>query len=462
MSTRALEREPITRAPVRRGPARRPRLEQGHGVHRGGARRLRPAGAAAGRRAARSRSRWRWRSSTSGARRTTWRSTSGSAHCRTATRPSSTGCSWSTSRSSLPIVYTPVVGGPARSSATSCAGRADCGSRPTTSDRIPELLRNARDRDVRLIVATDNERILGLGDQGAGGMGIPVGKLALYTAGAGIHPVADAAGLARRAARTTRTCSRTRSTSATGSRGSAARATTRSSRRSSRPSVDVFPRAVLQWEDFKQHNAIRLLDRYRHRITELQRRHPGNVGAWSLAGILAALRPRGERLTDQRLGLPRRRRGGHRHRPAGPPGDAAGGRTGRRGPRGDRDARLARPGLRRPDPLDDDKREFALGARRAGRLRLRAGASRYDLATVVAPRPPTVLIGPSGTPGAFTEDGDPRDGAARAPPIVLPLSNPTAKTEAHPRGSPAWTEGRAAGGDRQPLRPGRCSTGTVA
>jgi malic enzyme len=349
-----------------------------------------------------------------------------------------------------PIVYTPTVG-------RACAEFSHVLRRPrgiwiTPDDmeRIPALLRNAARPQVRLIVATDNERILGLGDQGAGGMGIPVGKLSLYVAGAGIHP------------------SLTLPISldvGTDNQALLADPNYQGFRRPRLRGVDydrfieafvagaleVFPNALLQWEDFKQHNAIALLDRYRSRIPCFNDDIQGTA-AVALAGVQVALRETGERLDEHRFvfvgagaaGIGIARLISSAMIEAGATPAAA------------RSAilMLDSRGLiyETRDHCETDKLAFAADAATMARLGLQAG-THYDLETVVERFAPTVLIGTSGAPGSFTERAIRGMAARTTRPVVFPMSNPTASSEATPEDILRWTDGRALVATGSPFPP---------
>ncbi|MEO8476475.1 MAG: NAD-dependent malic enzyme [Actinomycetota bacterium] len=353
----------------------------------------------------------------------------------------------------MPIVYTPVVGQACQDFSHILRRPRGLWITPDDEDRIPDLLRNAWLDDVRLIVATDNERILGLGDLGAGGMGIPVGKLALYTAGAGIHPARTLPVSLDVGTDTERLLAdplylgwphpRLRG-----------EAYDRFIEAFVEAVNEVFPHAVLQWEDLKQHNAIRILDRYRRRITSFNDDMQGTA-AVVMGGILTALRRLDAPLSEQRLvflgagaagiGIARLVRSAMR-------AEGADELTMRRAI-----AMLDSHGLvfDDRDPLDDDKREMALGAKELSHHGFDAcePQARYDLETVIRRVRPSILIGTSGTPGAFTEPAIRAMAEAVPTPVVLPLSNPTSKTEALPSDIMAWSGGRALVATGSPFDP---------
>jgi malic enzyme len=340
----------------------------------------------------------------------------------------------------MPIVYTPTV-----SKASQYFSRVFRSARgiwitPDHVGRIEKIIRNASPfTDVQLIVVTDNESILGIGDQGAGGMAISVGKLSLYVAGAGIHPsrtlpisldvgtdnqslLDDPLYLGWPEPRL---------------RGEKYQELVDEFVAAAR---NVFPEVVIQWEDFRKDNALTIMDRYRHQVPSFNDDIQG-TGAVALACMLAASRISGRKIVDDRVLI----------YGAG----AAGLGIARQITSELKAAGLNRAELRRAvlamdsrgvisdgRELDEYKQELAWPEDMAASLALN-DAQKKSLPRVVAAYKPTVLIGTSGQGGAFDEESVCAMASATDTPVVLPMSNPTAISEAEPENILQWTEGRA-------------------
>ena len=350
----------------------------------------------------------------------------------------------------LPIVYTPTVGaGCEQFSRLYRKPRGLFLSLPHKK-RIKQILAHPRFDQVEAIVVTDGERILGLGDQGAGGMGIPIGKLALYTGCGGLHPattlpiildvgtdnpdcLADPLYVGWRH-------ERVRGQEYDDFVEAFVKAVTKR-----------WPHVLLQWEDFAKNNATRMLERYRDRLCTFNDDVQGTA-AVATGTLLSAINVTGVPLTGQRIAVMGAGSAGcgiaslirKAMIDAGLPAKDADGRFFMV----DRDGLLVE-GM---DGIASFQKPF-LQPKSIADGWTRNHPDKVDLLDVVRNAKPTVLIGVSGQAGAFSEPVVRAMAEINHRPVIFPLSNPTSRAEATPQDIEDWTEGRAIIGTGSPFPP---------
>ena len=350
----------------------------------------------------------------------------------------------------MPIVYTPVVAhGCARFSHIYRRPRGLFLSYPMRS-RMKELLRNRPNREVDVIVATDGERILGIGDQGAGGLGIPIGKLTLYSLVAGIRPERTLP-IMLDVGTNNRDCLDDPEYLGWRHERITGQAYFDFIEQFVQAVEEELPSACLQWEDFATPHARPILERYRERLLTFNDDIQGTA-AVALGAAIGAVKAARASLRDQRIVL----------LGAGSAGIGVADYL---------RAAMVAEGLSESEArsrfwlVDKD------GLLHTGRKDLTPDQATYAqpperwadwsnpakdvfrLEHVVAQVKPTLLIGLSTVAGAFTEAIVRRMAAAAERPIIFPLSNPTDRAEAAPADLIRWTEGRALVATGSPFDP---------
>jgi malate dehydrogenase (oxaloacetate-decarboxylating) len=349
----------------------------------------------------------------------------------------------------LPLVYTPTVG-------EGCQRFSEIWRKPRglflsypNKDRIEKILDHARYDDVKCIVVSDGERILGLGDQGAGGMGIPIGKMALYTALGGIHPehclpiLLDVG---------TDNEDRLKNPLYIGWNHHRIRG------REYDDFVDAFvqsvnkrwPHVLLQWEDFAGSNAARFLARYRDQLCTFNDDIQGTA-AVAAATLISAINVTGTPLEQQKIAMV-----GF--------GSAGIGITNLLAQfvqdRGltQEEARnrfyaIDRYGLITEKGRDVRPEQMPYARKEQEVQSWKQPNGEIPLLDVIRNAKPSVLIGVSGQPGAFTQEAVREMAKYTDRPVIFPLSNPTSRSEATAQDLMDWTEGRALIGTGSPFEP---------
>ena len=328
----------------------------------------------------------------------------------------------------LPIVYTPTVGKACQQFSHLFRRRRGLYISANNIQHIDSILNNAPFSNISLIVVTDGERILGLGDLGSNGMGIPIGKISLYVAAAGLHPAY---------------CLPIQIDAGTNNEGLLADPLYIGWRhkRLSGDAYDAiieqfvngvrrhFPHALLQWEDFGKGNAFRMLERYKERICSFNDDIQG-TGSVATGVLLSAMKIKKQKLSDQRFVMFGQGQAGL--------GIARQICTG-----------LMMEGLSREEaaqhifgidkdglllkgmPMSDEQQMFAKDPAFVANWTV-ADRSHITLLETIKNAKATVLFGVTGQSGAFTEEILKAMGANDPQAMIMPLSNPTVKAECTP------------------------------
>ncbi|QQK65407.1 NAD-dependent malic enzyme [Cobetia sp. cqz5-12] len=345
----------------------------------------------------------------------------------------------------MPIIYTPTVGQACEEFSNIYRNHRGLFISYPDREHMDDILRSATKDNVKVIVVTDGERILGLGDQGIGGMGIPIGKLSLYTACGGISPaytlpISLDLGTNNQKLLDDPRYMGWRHERVTGDDYNAfvAEFITAVKRR--------WPKAMIQFEDFAQANAMPLLERYRDEVCCFNDDIQGTASV-VVATLMAACKAKGEKLSDQRVTF----------LGAGSAGCGIAEMIVVAMVKEGMDEAEARKRVFMVDRFglltSDMEGLYDFQSRLAHDVDSVADFGDRGLLDVVKAAKPSVLIGVSGQRGLFSEDVIRAVQAGCESPLVMPLSNPTSRVEATPAEVIEWTDGKALVATGSPFAP---------